>query len=410
MEPAAATPGEATGRAIVPLANNDLSTPPVFDGIDPRKLVLIKSQIAPNCKDGEVAHFLELCAHYDLDPFAREAWCAKSPKTGKLLIMVGRDGLRRIGQRNGLHIDGDVVRAKDEFTICRTPDGNRTVTHSYGSPAARGEIVGAWAECRMGGPMGKPMGYFYAPLSEYLPKNASDYSPWSKQVGVMILAAAERQAIRQATPLGGLLAIGEDEVVVDNEGAALDAGQGDGQPQGFPLGDDIESVLARAAKLGAARDRGMVEMDVCDRDGHVIPDRAAKWIRENTAVLDAIPQDAEVVDAQEEPVRAPEPEAPERTPEVVAAREAPPEPGEPVNPATGGVDDEDHSDDGLQDRRGDPAEALAVLRRRATELLNAAQAAEEAGNGEEADSHYAELAAVEANLDAMTNDDQGTLI
>jgi RecT family len=193
---------------------------PVIDRIEPRTLELIQKTIAVNCAPAEIGHFLELCAHYQLDPFAREAWIAKS-KSGKLLIMVGRDGLRRIAQRNGIHLDGDVVRANDEFAIQRTADGNRTVTHSYGKPSDRGEIVGAWAECREGGPEGRSMGYFYAPLEEYQPASRDAYSPWSKQVGVMILGAAERQAVRQATPLSGLLAEGEDELV---ENSTLPAG------------------------------------------------------------------------------------------------------------------------------------------------------------------------------------------
>ena len=198
-----------------------LQRAPIVDTVEPQTLALIASQIAPGCNKGEIGHFLELCAHYDLDPFAKEAWCAKG-KTGKLLIMVGRDGLRKIAQRQGLHVDGDVVRENDEVTVTRTPDGNRVIEHSYGNPAQRGAIIGAWAEVREGGPSGVPKGYFYAPLDEYKPGNASDYSPWSKQVGVMILAAAERQAIRQATPLGGLMAVGEDEVVFDHEGTAYE--------------------------------------------------------------------------------------------------------------------------------------------------------------------------------------------
>lgn len=176
---------------------------------------------APPITKADVSVFVELCATYQLDPFAKEAWLAKS-KRGKLLVMVGRDGLRKIAQRNGLHVDGDVIHKNDEFTICRTPDGNRTVAHSYSNPAARGEIIGAWAECREGGPLGRPMGYFYAALGEYKPKNASEYSPWSKQTSVMILAAAERQAIRQGTPLGGLIAYGEHEAAFVRDTDAID--------------------------------------------------------------------------------------------------------------------------------------------------------------------------------------------
>lgn len=225
-----------------------LQRKPVIDRIEPHTLELIQKTIAVNCTAAEIGHFLELCAHYGLDPFAREAWIAKS-KSGKLLIMVGRDGLRKIGQRNGLHIDGDVVRENDEFTIQRTTDGNRTVAHSYGKPADRGPIVGAWAECREGGPEGRPMGYFYAPLEEYRPSSPDSYSPWSKQTGVMILAAAERQAIRQATPLSGLLAIGEDELV---EATVVE------QPSGHvQLGEpeaDVPLTEEERAKLGEVID------------------------------------------------------------------------------------------------------------------------------------------------------------
>lgn len=234
-----------------------------------RTLELIKSTVAPNCSDAEVGHFLELCAAYGLDPFAREAWCAKGkPKNGepgKLLIMVGRDGLRKIAQRNGIHVDGDVVRKNDTLLISRTSDGNRTVEHAWSAPAERGEVIGAWAECREGGPLGRPLGFFYAPLGEYKPTNVSGYSPWSKQEGAMILAAAERQAIRQATPLGGLLAVGEDESA--NAQATIGSGRGDGSEPGWgnmsvELAARVEAVIERAAELGHAglADRATVQM------------------------------------------------------------------------------------------------------------------------------------------------------
>jgi len=275
-----------------------LARPPIFDSVDPRRLVLIKAQIAPKCNDAEVAHFLELCAHYELDPFAHEAWCAKG-KNGNLLIMVGRDGLRKIAQRNGLHVDGDVVRAKDEITIVRTPDGNRTVAHAYGNPSQRGEIIGAWAECREGGPMGRPMGYFYAPLAEYQPKVPNEYSPWAKQVGVMILAAAERQAIRQATPLGGLLAVGEDEVVNERALAAGDDPAVEVAPEDVPwpdgpLGERLRAAVDAANEIEAnAYTPATLAMLLAGQTPAELEAIAAKIEDDN---LEAAPPDAEVVD------------------------------------------------------------------------------------------------------------------
>jgi hypothetical protein len=78
---------------------------PIIDRIDPRQLDLIKRTVAiaegaQAITNAELGHFLELCAVYGLDPFAREAWIAKS-KSGKLLIMVGRDGLRKVAKGEG---------------------------------------------------------------------------------------------------------------------------------------------------------------------------------------------------------------------------------------------------------------------------------------------------------------------
>lgn len=439
VESAAATPGEDAGRAIVPYPTNDLTKAPVYYDVDANKLALIKAQVAPGCNDIEVSHFLELCHHYGLDAFAKEAWCAKG-RNG-LLIMVGRDGLRKIVQRQGLLMDGDVVRERDTFTVERGPNRSRTIQHAYGEArredqarrgdattpegSSRGPIIGAWAEVYT--KAGRQLGYFYAPLSEYRPPNPDPRSVWAKQESVMILAAAERQAARQATPLGGLLVEGEDEIVLARQGGTLDAGQGDGKPQGCALGDEIEAVLARAAKIGVAVDRGMVEMEVCDADGRVIAERAAQWVKTNMAALDAIPPEAEVVDAQEAPPSAVASPAPKRPSEPDASRERPAQHGEADRYAPP-TDDEQSAADALgvpivsqgfldegPPRKATPApddraEALAVLRRRGDQLLSAAQAAEEAGHTEEADSHYAELAAVEANIEAMSNTDQGTLI
>jgi hypothetical protein len=234
----------------------------------------------------EIGMFVEICATYQLDPFAREAWLAKS-KSGKLLVMVGRDGLRKIAQRNGLHIDGDVVRENDDFQLVRSADGNRTITHSYGSPKDRGGIMGAWAEAREGGPLGRPMGYFYAPLSEYKPSNASAYSPWSKQTGVMILAAAERQAIRQATPLAGLVAVGEQESAFapSREGDITDV-DGSAESVDVVLPTAVEAIVARAHELGHAglANRSAVVMAV---DGQ--PEAFVEaWCRDATRTLNRL--------------------------------------------------------------------------------------------------------------------------
>jgi hypothetical protein len=272
--------------------------------------------VAKGCTDAEIASFLELAARYDLDPFAKEIWCAKDKKDSRVLIMVGRDGLRKIAQRQGLHIDGDVVRANDEFGVSRRGDGVREVTHSYGHEKDRGAIVGAWCQVTGRGnfPMGIPstqVGFFYAPISEYKPRGASEYSPWSKQTSVMILAAAERQALRQATPLSGLLAEGEDESAM----AQLTAGEGTGEPVGWKdISDEqvmeLEKLMRRAEARGHAgfAHRPTVEMIVNGQTERFIAD----WISladEQLAEMKVTPARAEEVadvlaDVAETPVKA----------------------------------------------------------------------------------------------------------
>ncbi|MGH2875331.1 MAG: recombinase RecT, partial [Solirubrobacteraceae bacterium] len=134
-EPESREQAAESGAALVQVPHGvaRLQRPPVVNTIDEKTLALIASQIAPGCSRGEIGHFLELCAHYDLDPFAKEAWCAKGrgSDNARLLIMVGRDGLRKIAQRQGLEIDGDVVRERDTFTVTRNADRSRSIEHAY---------------------------------------------------------------------------------------------------------------------------------------------------------------------------------------------------------------------------------------------------------------------------------------
>lgn len=219
-----------------------MGKPLAVKGIDAERFKLICAQVAKGATPDEVALFLEQASRFDLDPFAKEIWCIPSQgRDGgnrKLLIMVGRDGLRKIAQRNGLKIDGDVVREHDTFKISRNADRSRAIEHAYeearaadadkreGRPPAstRGPIIGAWAEVWDGD--GTQRGWFYAPMSEYRPKSEAklQHSPWGTQESVMILAAAERQALRQATPLSGLLVEGEMDLVNERqEGVVEDA-------------------------------------------------------------------------------------------------------------------------------------------------------------------------------------------
>ena len=106
---------------------DSLNRRPIIETIEAQRLALLKAEVAPKASPGEVGVFLEIAARYDLDPFAKEIWCAGEP--GKIMIMVGRDGLRKIAHRAGLRFDGDVVRERDYFKVTRNPDRTRSVAH-----------------------------------------------------------------------------------------------------------------------------------------------------------------------------------------------------------------------------------------------------------------------------------------
>jgi hypothetical protein len=260
-----------------------------FDSIDKRRLDLIRKTVAKGATDAELASFLELAKKYDLDPFAHEVWCAISQRDGgnrNVLIMVGRAGLRKIAQRQGLRIDGDVVRANDQFSVTRNPDRTRTITHVYSegpgdASKGRGPIIGAWAEVW---DIQGQRGYFYAPLSEYKPKSEAKlkYSPWGSQESTMILAAAERQAIAMATPLGGLHAEGESVMSLggtashselDNASAVTDY-----QKTMQELPAEARLVVDHAQEIGHAQlsDPATVQMMVAGMP----QDELAKWASE----------------------------------------------------------------------------------------------------------------------------------
>lgn len=289
---------------------DSLKRPPIFDLLNAtpggrRQLAMIRNGPAKKATDHEVAQFLELCAQYSLDWNANEAWCAVSENNGKrnVLLMVGRNGLRKIAQRQGLDFDGDVVREHDRFVVERQADRTRTIEHAYvtareqdsanrqgkttAAESERGRIVGAWCEV-YDVVTGRQKGYFYAELSEYRPTSEAKlrYSPWGSQESVMICAAAERQALGQATPLGGLVAVGELDLLEERRAtiADLTAGGEDDIPDAdVVLPPAVEVVIARARQLGHAglANRSAAAMATADQ-----PEVAVKaWVAAQTAVL-----------------------------------------------------------------------------------------------------------------------------
>lgn len=190
---------------------------------------LIASTVAEGATRAQLHMFLELAAKYDLDPFAKEIWCAVprskdgAPRTDKVLIMVGRDGFLKIAQRNPdfRGLDGDVVCEKDLFEVERTADDKRLIVHKYG--IERGKIIGAYAIVFRAN---RHPTYYFAPIGEFRPDAPSVYSQWSKGPSSMILKCAEAAALRRAFSITGLVAeeeMGRALEVPDVEALAANA-------------------------------------------------------------------------------------------------------------------------------------------------------------------------------------------
>lgn len=197
--------------------------------------------------------------------------------------------------------------------------------------------------------------------------------------------------------------------------AALGQGEGDGQPVGLDLGPDVEAIIARADDLGhaALADRATIELTLGDQP----PSKVAEWVRAAKAELDAIPPDAEVVDAepvsgavqQHPPAATDAPQAPDTAGE--AGEFAPPTEAEQAaaDKLGVGIVSQGFLDDGPP-RKAEPQaapdpERIAALRRRGEGLLIEAEALQDAGDPRAAEV-FEEADRVMSEVDAVENRDQ----
>jgi phage recombination protein Bet len=212
---------------------------------------LIKNTVAKGATDAELDLFLELCARYQLDPFAGQVWCARmrnedGGERGQMVTMVGRDGMLVIARRfdDFEGVLGDVVREHDDFRVVQRDD-NVIVTHGYGKPSERGEIVGAWAKVTRRDE--KPT-YFFAPFEEYAPPRDTKRwkkTPWSSNTSAMILKCAQSTALRFAYSITGL--VGAEEISRHLDPGDVTRGIDEGE---IEWGDDPE-VADRLQQLFA---------------------------------------------------------------------------------------------------------------------------------------------------------------
>lgn len=231
-------------KAVVPAGGYDVT-------VDYRRqfsnemLKLLGQTVAKDASPTEVLWLAEVAGRLNLDPLRREIWMARVD--GRPLFMVGRDGLLTLAKRDPrfLGLDGDVVHKQDTFEVERMPNGDRRITHKWGNPASRGDIVGAWAELRLrqrGSGEEEQRFFFFAPMGEY---KRDGNTPWKKQASVMILKCAQSTVLRIGIGLSGLYGEDAERMLDSGQNGTSIAGPVLVKPSDIEWGDEEDPALAQ---------------------------------------------------------------------------------------------------------------------------------------------------------------------
>jgi phage recombination protein Bet len=158
-------------------------------GYTDNEIGIIKSQIAKNCTDQELALFIQVCKKTGLDPFSKQIYAIKRRNKQQdgtwvevMSIQTGIDGLRVLAQRGGKY------RGQTLPLFCGADGVWKELWLASTPPVAA--KVGVYVE---GFP--EPL-YAIALLKTY----QQNTSMWSKMPEVLLAKCAEAQAIRKACP------------------------------------------------------------------------------------------------------------------------------------------------------------------------------------------------------------------
>jgi phage recombination protein Bet len=293
-EPAAVT---VVNNAPLTAPNNVAPlTSPARRQFESEQIGAIRRTVAKDCTDAEFVMFLELCARYQLDPFARHIWAARmGGQNGAVSIIIGRDGLLAIAERHPdfRGLEGQPVYAGDDFRT-QVSDAGIAVIHETAKVSERGELVGAWARVFR---EGRRPTYFFAPIDEYKPSGKKlEYSPWSRQLSAMILKCAESMALRKAFSVAGLVPEEETQANrVDLTAPTAEPDYGEG-----PEGDWLRELVAEANRLqpGSYRPARLAAlMGASDFEREALTASLVEFIVERGGDVPSRP-DPDVIDAE----------------------------------------------------------------------------------------------------------------
>lgn len=179
----------------------------------PAQVAIVKSVIAKNVSDTELAFFLFVCKNSGLNPFNKEVWCFKNNQN-QLLIFAGRDGYLARAQRdprfNGIR--SGCVRENDQFEFDAAKGVVKHVL-GKGTKAERGKMLGAWCKVFMVNPQtGKKMEetLVWCDATTFTKSSPT----WNSYPDEMMCKCAESHALKKAIGLSGIQ-VDEDYYVRD---------------------------------------------------------------------------------------------------------------------------------------------------------------------------------------------------
>jgi phage recombination protein Bet len=161
----------------------------------PEEVAIIKSTVAKDFSNTELAYFLNVAKSYGLNPFLKQVWGYKDSKNN-IIVFAGRDGFLAKAQSdprwNG--ITSDIVREGEPFTM---DAANGKLTHAK-DIQSKNKIVGAYA-------ISKPRGCEYATIewADFDTYNKG-YNVWKADPAAMIKKVAESHCLAKAYGITGL--------------------------------------------------------------------------------------------------------------------------------------------------------------------------------------------------------------